>query len=78
MLALAFTADDMEKLRHRFAAVASDGRFELFKTSAQHEGDEGRKQHNFPSPEELATPHPPQGGTSSPNPDGKYLESGFA
>jgi aryl-alcohol dehydrogenase-like predicted oxidoreductase len=49
-----FTQDQMERLRHRFAAVASDGRFELYKTTAQHEGDEGRAQHSFPSPEELA------------------------
>jgi len=49
-----FTADQMERLRRRFAAVASDGRFELYKTTAQHEGDEGRTQHDFPSPEELA------------------------
>jgi aryl-alcohol dehydrogenase-like predicted oxidoreductase len=49
-----FTKDQMERLRHRFAPVAADGRFELYKTSAQHEGDEGRAQHGFPSPEELA------------------------
>jgi aryl-alcohol dehydrogenase-like predicted oxidoreductase len=49
-----FTGNQMERLRHRFAAVASDGRFELYKTTAQHEGDEGRAQHGFPSPEELA------------------------
>ena len=44
----------MERLRHRLAPVAADGRFELYKTTAQHEGDEGRKQHGFPSPDELA------------------------
>ena len=33
---------------------AQDGRFELYKTSAEHEGEVGRKQHGFPSPEELA------------------------
>ena len=49
-----FTGDAMEKLRHRLAGVASDGRFELYKTTAQHEGDEGRAQHSFPSPEDLA------------------------
>ena len=49
-----FTGDEMEKLRHRLAGVASDGRFELYKTSAQHEGDEGRAQHNFPSQQEMA------------------------
>jgi aryl-alcohol dehydrogenase-like predicted oxidoreductase len=49
-----FTGEEMEKLRRRLAGVASDGRFELYKTSAQHEGEEGRAQHNFPSQEEMA------------------------
>jgi uncharacterized protein len=35
--------------------VALDGRFELYKTSAEHEGDEGRKLHGFPSQDEVAT-----------------------
>jgi len=48
-----FTRDQMERLRHRLAPVASDGRFELYKTTAQHEGDEGRAQHSFPSQDEL-------------------------
>ena len=34
--------------------AATDGRFELYKTSAEHEGDVGREQHGFPSQEELA------------------------
>ena len=34
--------------------TALDGRFELYKTTAEHEGDEGRKQHGFPSQEEVA------------------------
>ena len=33
---------------------AHDGRFELYKTTAEHEGDVGRAQHGFPSQEELA------------------------
>ena len=33
---------------------ALDGRFELYKTSAEHEGDVGRKQHGFPSQDEVA------------------------
>ena len=33
---------------------ATDGRFELYKTTAEHEGDIGRRQHGFPSEEELA------------------------
>jgi uncharacterized protein len=48
-----FTRDQMERLRRRLAPVASDGRFELYKTTAQHEGDEGRAQHSFPSQDEL-------------------------
>jgi predicted aldo/keto reductase-like oxidoreductase len=31
-----------------------DGRFELYKTSAEHEGEVGRKQHGFPSQDEVA------------------------
>jgi aryl-alcohol dehydrogenase-like predicted oxidoreductase len=33
---------------------AGDGRFELYKTTAQHEGPVGRAQHGYPSQEELA------------------------
>jgi aryl-alcohol dehydrogenase-like predicted oxidoreductase len=33
--------------------VALDGRFELYKTSAEHEGPVGRKQHGFPSRQEV-------------------------
>jgi uncharacterized protein len=32
---------------------ALDGRFELYKTTAEHDGEEGREQHGFPSQEEL-------------------------
>jgi aryl-alcohol dehydrogenase-like predicted oxidoreductase len=32
---------------------ARDGRFELYKTTAEHDGEEGREQHGFPSQEEL-------------------------
>jgi hypothetical protein len=38
----------------RLAEPAMDGRFELYKTTAQHEGKVGRAQHGFPSQEELA------------------------
>jgi uncharacterized protein len=48
-----FTQTQMERLRHRLAGVASDGRFELYKTTAQHDGDEGREQHEFPSQQEM-------------------------
>lgn len=44
----------MAALRKRIADEAHDGRYELYKTTAQHDGPEGRKQHGFPSPEELS------------------------
>ena len=31
-----------------------DGRFELYKTTAEHEGAEGRTQHGFPSQDAVA------------------------
>jgi hypothetical protein len=43
----------MEELRRRCAQAAADGRFELYKVSMKHEGPVGRKQHNFPTEEEL-------------------------
>jgi hypothetical protein len=43
----------MAALRRRLADVAADGRYELYKTTALHEGTVGRKQHGFPSDEEL-------------------------
>ena len=36
------------------AEHARDGRFELYKTTAEHEGDVGRAQHGFPSQAEMA------------------------
>ena len=48
------TARAMEALRRRCLAQAADGRYELYKTSAKHEGPIGRKQHGFPSPEDMA------------------------
>jgi uncharacterized protein len=44
----------MERLRTRVRDEASDGRFELYKTTAMHEGRIGRQQHGFPSEEELS------------------------
>jgi len=43
----------MDKLRKRVRDEAADGRFELYKTTAMHEGRVGREQHGFPSDEEL-------------------------
>ena len=48
------TAAELAALRARCAEAAADGRFELYKTTARHEGPPGRKQHGFPSPEALA------------------------
>jgi len=45
---------EMDAYRRRLAPVAADGRFELYKSTAEHEGEEGRAQHGFPSPAELA------------------------
>ncbi len=39
---------EMERLRARCAPLAVDGRFELYKTTAKHEADVGRKQRGFP------------------------------
>ena len=35
-------------------SFALDGRFELYKSSAEHDGEVGRKQHGFPSQDEVA------------------------
>jgi aryl-alcohol dehydrogenase-like predicted oxidoreductase len=48
------SAAAMRTLRKRLSADAADGRYELYKTTAQHDGVEGREQHGFPSVEELA------------------------
>jgi predicted aldo/keto reductase-like oxidoreductase len=42
------SARQMDALRRRVRGEAEDGRYELYKTSAKHEGPEGRKQHGFP------------------------------
>jgi aryl-alcohol dehydrogenase-like predicted oxidoreductase len=48
------TRRQMEALRRRVADHAADGRYELYKTTAMHEGEVGRRQHGFPSEEELS------------------------
>ena len=45
---------EMERLRKKAAPFAVDGRFELYKTTAKHEADVGRKQHGFPLQAEMA------------------------
>ncbi len=47
------TRAEMRDHRRRLAPVAGDGRFELYKTTAQHEGKVGREQHRYPSEQEL-------------------------
>ena len=49
-----FTDRQMSQQRKRHAEEAADGRYELYKVTALHEGEIGRKQHGFPSPEEMA------------------------
>jgi hypothetical protein len=44
---------EMERIRARYAPLAVDGRFELYKTTAKHEADVGRKQHGYPLQAEL-------------------------
>ena len=45
------SAREMDDLRRRTAELGADGRFELYKTTAKHEGPVGRAQHGFPPPE---------------------------
>ena len=47
------TRADMVAHRRRLAGAAADGRFETYKITAQHEGDEGRAQHGMPSQDEI-------------------------
>jgi len=47
-------ARERSAYERRLCEAALDGRFELYKTSAEHEGDVGRQQHGFPSQEEVA------------------------
>jgi aryl-alcohol dehydrogenase-like predicted oxidoreductase len=44
---------EMEALRRRVRDTADDGRFELYKTTARHEGPVGREQHGYPTDNEL-------------------------
>ena len=47
------TAEEMKALRERCRKYSSDGRLELFKTTKKYDGNIGREQHGYPSPEEL-------------------------
>jgi aryl-alcohol dehydrogenase-like predicted oxidoreductase len=48
------TPEEMDALRKRSAPVAADGRFEIYKVTAAHEGAVGRKQHGFPTEKEVS------------------------
>ena len=51
-----YTHEEMAALRARYADnIASDGRYELYKTTNDFEADEGRAQHNFPGMYEKVT-----------------------
>jgi len=50
----AMSDPEMATLRARVAELAADGRYELYKSTAKHEGDVGRKQHGFPLQDEVA------------------------
>lgn len=41
--------DEMEALRSRVAKAVADGRYELYKVTAKHDGPVGREQHGFPT-----------------------------
>jgi len=43
------SAGELEEHRQRLAQPAADGRFELYKTTAIFDGDEGRKAHGYPT-----------------------------
>jgi uncharacterized protein len=46
-------AAEMKSLSDHCRTDASDGRWELYKTTKKYDGDEGREQHGFPSASEL-------------------------
>jgi uncharacterized protein len=48
------SAKERKAYEESLAEYGPDGRFELYKTSAEHDGAVGRKQHGFPSQEEMA------------------------
>jgi aryl-alcohol dehydrogenase-like predicted oxidoreductase len=48
------TERQMQEHRRRLAPAAADGRFELYKTTAIFDGDEGRRAHGYPTSEELS------------------------
>jgi predicted aldo/keto reductase-like oxidoreductase len=49
------SSNEMQTLRTRCADLAADGRFELYKTTARHEGPVARKLHGYPPPDDQET-----------------------
>ena len=49
----AFEPSQLSALRDRVKLYASDGRYELFKSTKKYDGDLGRQQHGFPTAAEL-------------------------
>lgn len=47
------SASEMAALRERCRTYSEDGRLELYKTTMKYDGDEGRRQHQFPPVAEL-------------------------
>jgi aryl-alcohol dehydrogenase-like predicted oxidoreductase len=47
------TRAEMAAYRRHTAPLSGDGRFELYKVTAQNDGDEGRSEHGFPLQDEL-------------------------
>ena len=47
------SAEEMQALRDRVKFWAADGRYERFKTTKMYDGEEGRKQHEYPPTKEL-------------------------
>jgi aryl-alcohol dehydrogenase-like predicted oxidoreductase len=49
------TERERKAYERALSSQAADGRFELYKVTGQHEGDEGRAQHGFPSQAEMGS-----------------------
>jgi aryl-alcohol dehydrogenase-like predicted oxidoreductase len=47
------TADEMQNLRQRCSQFAADGHLELYKTTKHYDASVGRKQHGYPTMEEM-------------------------
>ena len=52
---VAMTSRERQAFERSVVEVGADGRFELYKTTAEHDGDVGRRQHGFPSQAEMAS-----------------------